>query len=196
MSFDGVRSTMPTDIKAQGITFKLLRPVNAKELRQFLLANYDPELYMEVETSLRAHGYPDQADDIFIAKKRAERRQNCQDFLRQCNHRAWAFSLFEDALAGYGKSLQNLLYWSLGFLVLGMFVFRSEKGMRTKEAKDAEDYEGRFNPIWYSLDLFLPIIKLGEADVWTPKDYRRWANFYRKVHIIIGSLFVPIGLAA
>jgi hypothetical protein len=50
--------------------------------------------------------------------------------------------------------------------------------------------------LWYNLDLFLPIIKLGEADVWTPKDDRRWANLYRKVHIIIGSLFVPIGLAA
>ena len=68
--------------------------------------------------------------------------------------------------------------------------------MRTKDGKDTENYEGKYNAFWYSLDLFLPIIKLGEADVWTPKDNRRWANLYRKVHIIIGSLFVPIGLAA
>lgn len=60
----------------------------------------------------------------------------------------------------------------------------------------APHHAGRYNAFWYSLDLFLPIIKLGEADVWTPKDNRRWANLYRKVHIIIGSLFVPIGLAA
>jgi hypothetical protein len=41
-----------------------------------------------------------------------------------------------------------------------------------------------------------PIIKLAVADVWTPKDNRHWAQLYRKVHIIVGSLFVPIGLAA
>jgi hypothetical protein len=149
-----------------------------------------------LETSLRTHGYPDEADNIFIAKKRAERRENCKSFLHQCRRGAWALSLFEDLLAGYGKSLQNLLYWSLGFLVIGMIVFRSEKGMRTKDEKNAENYDGKYNPFWYSLDLFLPVIKLGEADVWTPKHYRRWANLYRKVHIIIGSLFVPIGLAA
>ncbi len=68
--------------------------------------------------------------------------------------------------------------------------------MRIKDEKDAPHYAGRYNAFWYSLDLFLPIIKLGEADVWTPKDNRRWALFYRKVHIITGSLFVPIGLAA
>jgi len=68
--------------------------------------------------------------------------------------------------------------------------------MRLKDEKDASHYAGRYNAFWYSLDLFLPIIKLGEADVWSPKDDRRCAIFYKKVHIIIGSLFVPIGLAA
>ena len=34
---------------------------------------------------------------------------------------------------------------------------------------------GRYHAFWYSLDLFLPIIKLGEAEMWTPKDNRRWA---------------------
>jgi hypothetical protein len=109
---------------------------------------------------------------------------------------AWAWSIVEDLLAGYGKSLQNLLVWSVSFLIIGTFVFRSENGMRTRDKKDAPHHPGRYNAFWYSLDLFLPIIKLGEADVWTPKDYRRWAIRYKKGHIIIGSLFVPIGLAA
>lgn len=191
VNFTGV----PFDIDRDQMTFKMLRPVNLEKL-QFMLSPYDAEFYTAVESSFRTHGYPDEADEIFIAKKRAERRENCKSVLHECQRAAWALSIFEDALAGYGKSLQNLLYWSLGFLILGMFVFRSEKGMRTKDPKDAENYEGKYHAFWYSLDLFLPIIKLGEADVWTPKNYRRWANLYRKVHIIIGSLFVPIGLAA
>jgi hypothetical protein len=195
-SFDDVSlGWPPPEIKLEQMTFKRLSPVDPDKL-QSLLSHYNADFYANLETWFRTHGYPDQADGIFIARQRAERSETCKDFLRQCNRGAWAFSLFEDMLAGYGKSLQNLLYWSLGFLVIGMFVFRSEKGMRIKDPKDAPHYAGRYHAFWYSLDLFLPIIKLGEADVWTPKDDRRWANLYRKVHIIIGSLFVPIGLAA
>ncbi len=195
ISFESVQLKTASDVKHKQMTFKLLRPMNVEKL-QFLLSPYDAELYTTVEGLFRTHGYPDEADKIFIAKKRAERRKDCQSFLHQCGRGAWAWSMFQDMLLGYGKSLQNLLYWSLGFLLIGIFVFRREKGMRLKDEKDAPHYAGRYNAFWYSLDLFLPIIKLGEADVWTPKDDRRWANLYRKVHIIIGSLFVPIGLAA
>ena len=195
ISFDEVRLKTPATVKTQRMTFKLVSPVSTDQLG-FLLSDYNAEFYTDLETSRRTHGYPDEADRIFIAKKRAERRENCKSFFHQCQRGAWALSMFEDMLAGYGKSLQNLLYWSLGFLIIGTFVFLSEKGMRTQDAKNTEQYKGRYNAFWYSLDLFLPIIKLGEADVWTPKDDRRWANLYRKVHIIIGSLFVPIGLAA
>lgn len=195
ISIDGVESKSPSEVKTQRLTFKRVSPSNALQLR-FLLSSYDTEFYTNLEATLRTHGYPDEADSIFIAKKRAERRENCKDFLGQCHRGAWAWSIFQDMLAGYGKRLQNLLYWSLGFLLIGTFVFRSEKGMRTKDRKDARHYYGRYQAFWYSLDLFLPIIKLGEADIWTPKDDRRWANLYRRVHIIIGSLFVPIGLAA
>jgi hypothetical protein len=195
ISFDEIEFKTPSEIKLHQVTFKVLSPMNVGKLR-FLLSRYDADFFTALETSFRTHGYPDEADKIFLVKRRAERRENCKSFLHQCNRGAWAFSLFEDLLAGYGKSLQNLLYWSLGFLVIGTFVFRSEKGMRTKDWNKAPQYAGKYNPFWYSLDLFLPIIKLGEADLWTPKDNRRWANLYRKVHIIIGSLFVPIGLAA
>ncbi|MDX6527997.1 MAG: hypothetical protein QOH41_287 [Blastocatellia bacterium] len=195
ISLEGVQPKTLSGVKHEQMTFKLLRPMNAEKL-QLLFSPFDAELYTTVESLFRTHGYPDEADKIFIARKRAERREQCPSLLQKCHPGAWAWSMFQDALAGYGKSLQNLLYWSLGFLLIGIFVFRREKGMRLKDEKDAPHYAGRYNAFWYSLDLFLPIIKLGEADVWTPKDDRRWANLYRKVHIIIGSLFVPIGLAA
>jgi len=186
----------PSEILLQQMTFKLLSPVDPQKL-QFLFSSYNAEFYTALETSFRTHGYPAEADNIFIAKKRAERRAKCTSFVRNCDSRlSFTWSMFQDLLIGYGKSLQNLLFWSLGFILIGIFFFRSENVMRTKDPKDAEQYKGKYHAFWYSLDLFLPVIKLGEADVWTPKDNRRWANLYRKVHIIIGSLFVPIGLAA
>lgn len=194
IAFDGVIFKTPSEIKVEGMTFRLLSPVNTERLG-FLLSRYNAEFYSDLETSLRTHGYPDEADKIFVSKQRAERRENCKSFLHQCDRGAWAFSLFQDALAGYGKHLENLLYWSLGFLIIGTIVFWKKDGMRLKDEKAAAQAP-RYQAFWYSLDLFLPIIKLGESDIWTPNDNRRWANLYRKVHIIIGSLFVPIGLAA
>lgn len=195
ISLENIRFKTPAALRLERMSFKSLNPVNADQL-QFLLSGYNPEFYNDLETTLRTQGYPEEADKIFIAKKRAERRERCKSLLSQCDRGSWALSLFQDGLAGYGKSLQNLLIWSLGFLLFGMLVFRSEKGMRPKDWNTARHYVGRYHPFWYSLDLFLPIIRLGEADVWTPKDNRRWANLYKKVHIVIGSLFVPIGLAA
>jgi hypothetical protein len=194
ISFDGVQFRTPSEIKMQQMTFKRLSPVDPAKL-QFLLSKYDAVFYADLESWFRTHGYPDEADKIFIAKKRAERQQGCTNFWHQCDRGAFVWSLFQDALAGYGKRLENLLYWSLGFLIIGTLVFWKKDGMRLKDEK-AVAHAPKYHAFWYSLDLFLPIIKLGEADVWTPKDDRRWANLYRKVHIIIGSLFVPIGLAA
>jgi hypothetical protein len=196
ISFDDVNLKTPSMIVRKQMTFVRLSPMNAKGLG-WILSTYDAEFYRAVETSLRTHGYGAEADEVFVQGKRAERQQKCPSLWRQCqNPGAFFWGLFVDALAGYGKRLQHLLYWSLLFLLIGTIVFWSEKGMRTKDWKDAPQYAGKYNPFWYSLDLFLPIIRLGEADLWTPKDNRRWANLYKKVHIIVGSLFVPIGLAA
>jgi hypothetical protein len=176
------------------MTFKFISPTSPNKL-QFLLARGDAEFYADLENSLRTHGYSEEADTVFIARKRRE-RDKCTSFLSNCDRGGWVWNYFQDELAGYGKKLKYLLVWSLVFLFIGMVVFRSEKGMRTQDKKDARHYYRRYCCFWYSLDLFLPIIKLGEADTWKPRDNRRWANVYRKVHIIIGSLFVPIGLAA
>jgi hypothetical protein len=39
-------------------------------------------------------------------------------------------------------------------------------------------------------------MELGEKEIWVPRDNRRWAIRYKRLHTIIGHLFVPIGLAA
>jgi len=194
VSLENVHSEQATQVSNVRLNVKALRPMDFSQL-SFLFSSYDPEFFKTAEDVFRAHGYSDEADKVYIAKRRAERRKKCPTW-RHCSYGTWSLSMFEDLLVGYGKSLQNLLYWSLGFFILGVFVFRSEKGMRTKGWNEKSQYAGKYNPFWYSLDLFLPIIKLGEADVWTPRDNRRWANLYKKIHIIIGSLFVPIGLAA
>lgn len=66
----------------------------------------------------------------------------------------------------------------------------------TQRSEDKARYRGTYNPLWYSVALFLPIVDLGDAKIWEPKTCRRCARHYMRLHIVLGYLLVPIGLAA
>jgi hypothetical protein len=53
-----------------------------------------------------------------------------------------------------------------------------------------------YNPIWYSLDLFISIVDLRMAEDWEPRPERMWARAYMRIHIILGWILIPIGLLA
>jgi len=54
----------------------------------------------------------------------------------------------------------------------------------------------KYDPLWYSIALFLPIVDLEDAKIWTPNPKCKWRRHYMRVHIILGYLLIPIGLAA
>jgi hypothetical protein len=164
-------------IKIDGISFQYLSPASWDELQK--LANhseYNAEFYSSLEALFQRHGYPDQANKVFIAQKQRERRERLHGL-------AWLWNFIQDFLVGYGRRLERLLLWSGVLVLIGWVVFRNEKA-------------GKFSAFWYSLDLFLPILTLGDKTTWAPRDDRRLAQLYRRVHIILGHLLVPIGLAA
>ena len=68
--------------------------------------------------------------------------------------------------------------------------------METQSVNDAAKYKGRYHPVWYSLATFLPIVSLPDASIWEPRQDRKLARFYLRLHIIFGYLLIPIGLAA
>src|SRR5256885_7166534 len=76
ISIDRVSSLTPTEPAVHQMIFKSVSPLEHEKLK-FLLSNYDAEFSTNLENWYRAHGYADQADNIFIAGKRAERRQKC-----------------------------------------------------------------------------------------------------------------------
>lgn len=152
-------------------------------------SSYSPGVYTNLESLFRKEGDAKKADAIYIEQKRRERRQFLGGF-------DWFSSLAQDWLAGYGRHLEWVLPWSAILVVIGALVFWRERGMETQKPADAERFKNRYHPLWYSLDLFLPIIDLGETNVWTPRKDRRAARLYMRFHIILGHLLVPIGLAA
>jgi hypothetical protein len=62
----------------------------------------------------------------------------------------------------------------------------------TEPAKPRPSYSA----FWYSLDLFVPIARLQAADRWVPKQQRYLAWIYLRLHVLLGWVLVPLGLAA
>lgn len=177
-------------VKIDNMTFQYLSPASWQDLQG--LANhsdYNAEFYSDLEALFQRHGYTDQADEVFIAHKRRERQERLHGI-------PWLGNLVGDVLVGYGRRLENLLLWSAVFVLVGFFVFRDEKGMETVNPDDKVRYANKYQAFWYSLDLFLPILCLGDKSIWTPRSDRKFALVYKRFHIVFGYLFVPIGLAA
>ena len=183
-----------TDFKTQpaieNMTFQYISPASWDKLQKLATGpTYNAEFYSSLEALFRRHGHPDQADEVFIAQQRRERQQNLTGLRKVWN-------LIQDWLVGYGRHLEKLLVWSALFILIGYFSFRREAGMKTRKPEDAERYANKYSGFWYTVDLFLPVLSLGDAEIWTPEDNRRWAIRYKRLHIILGHLLVPIGLAA
>jgi hypothetical protein len=184
-------------VKIEDMAFQYMSPEDWGQLKGFAekgLADpnykaYNAQFYSSLEAQFRRHGRPDEADEVYIAGKRKERES------LWWLSRAW--SHFQDCFIGYGRHLERLLFWwSPPILVFfGFLPFGWQSRMETKKREDARRYWKKYCGILYALDLFIPIVGLGYADIWTPKTPWR-LYFFKPLLIISGHLMVPIGLAA
>jgi hypothetical protein len=53
-----------------------------------------------------------------------------------------------------------------------------------------------FNAIWYSFDVFVPILSVHQEDFWTPGPRSPLVRHYLAFHTIFGWLFVTLGLSS
>jgi hypothetical protein len=106
-------------------------------------------------------------------------------------------------LIGYGYYPWNAFYWSLFLIVLGWVLFNAGywSGLVTPTGKDAykakdtenEDHLSeqdlskfypRFSALVYSLETFVPLLKLWMSDYWTPNATER----AKRLKIVVGSI--------
>lgn len=184
----------------EDMSFQYMSPEDWGQLKAFAEASntaigdpnyraYNAQFYATLESQFRRHGRMREADDVYIEGKKKERQS--------LSGLAWAWSCFEDGFIGYGRRFQRMLFvWSpLILLFFGFLPFGWVSRMETKKPEDAVRYRNKYSGILYSLDLFIPIVGLGYADVWTPKTPWR-LYFFKPILTISGHLLVPIGLAA
>ena len=186
----------------EDMTFQYMSPEDWNELKKFAeKSNTDAsqrnqivgdksnsaQFYTSLEKLFQQHGHSDDADQIYIAWKLRERTDPSMSWIHRVE------SSLEYWLVGYGRQKEYLLVWCLPFIGLG-FIFFQRDFMELRNLDDAARYQNKYCLFLYTLDLFVPIISLGYKDTWTPKTLG--SRIYKPIHIIIGNLLVPIGLAA
>jgi hypothetical protein len=211
------------NLMIEDLTFQYMSPEDLDQLKEFAeksnstqeQARYNTQFYTTLESILRKHGHDDWGNEVYIAGKRKE-REHLPSYAK-----AWGY--FLDGFIGYGRHVGRLLWWSAFFIAFGCYVFWSKDSMEMTKGDDtkrqerspsapverkenvldaskleADKVEAAANknycPFLYALDLFIPIVGLGYADIWTPS--QPLGRIYKPVHAIVGHLFVPIGLAA
>jgi hypothetical protein len=143
--------------------------------------------YQQLEDTLKREGRVDQANEVF--QMREERAWSLGGLSLQGKIKNFLLHW----LIGYGREPQWAFYWSVPVILLGWFVFRSRDSVQAKEEKNEER---PYDPLWYSIDLFLPLSTLQAADVWIPRQDSKFRRYYGRVHSIMGWILIPIGLAA
>ncbi len=186
--------TGPESVWLYGMTYQDINAGTDKKILELVeLSVYYPDVYENLEAFYKKRGKPDRADDVFVAKKSRE----SEELLRKSgwlrNLPAWSWNRLLGLLVRHGRSPHRAFIWSAIILLIGFKVFRHKESM---EPQNPEDTSRKYSAFWYSLDLFIPFVNLRSASVWAPRENRRCARHYMRVHTILGWILIPIGLAA
>jgi len=140
-------------------------------------AGYRPQPFNQLAEMLHNSGREVEAVTVLVAQRDARRRFGGLTWAE----RVWQFLL--KITVGYGYRPLQALWWILGFVVVGTLLFGwgYRAGLVTPtEASAYETFidEGRcpkyyppFNAFVYSLENFLPLVDLHEAQHWRPNPY-------------------------
>ena len=160
-------------------------------------AEYYEPAYTSYESSLKSRGQSDKADSVYFAMR--DRRRYTEfvdastawekivagfDYVIGFGHK-WFF--------GYGRAWVYPLLWCIVFVLMGGLIFRDSERM---QRLDEESPARVFSPVWYSLDIFVPILSLGVAKNWRPKQEYRLLYFYSKFLSLIGLIFISAMVGA
>lgn len=153
-------------------------------------AEYYEPAYAAYESSLKTRGQSDKADGVYFAMRDRRRYTEFRDAEGGWAKIVAAFNYVigfgHKWLFGYGRSWVYPLAWCVVFVLVGTVIFGDADRMQRVD----EHSSHVFSPIWYSVDLFVPILSLGVAKNWGPKEGFRLLHFYSKFLSLIGLIFI------
>jgi hypothetical protein len=160
-------------------------------------SRFSKQAYSQLEEFYRRSGQKEIADNIFLGLKRRE-----EIYAKNID---WLWKFILRQLIGHGREMKKTVFYCIIIITLGSMVFWEKDGMVRKNinggsiiiynTQKIEYHDHFYHPIWYSIDLFLPI-DLGMAKYWEPKPERCLAWNYSKIQMIMGWALITLLVAA
>ncbi|MGW5735113.1 MULTISPECIES: membrane-associated oxidoreductase [Streptomyces] len=158
----------PGEVKLDGLVYQRLAPHLPAEARLPLLerdaGGYLPHGYEQLAAAYRTVGDEAAARTVQLAKLRRHRR-TLPPYARIWGH-------LQDVTVGYGYRPMRAAGWLLVLLLAGALAFalHHPRPLKSDEAPG-------FNPVFYTLDLLLPIIGFGQEAAFAPGGWYQWLSY-------------------
>ncbi|MEU6771390.1 membrane-associated oxidoreductase [Streptomyces sp. NPDC046759] len=158
----------PEQVQIDGLSYRVLAPHLPAEQRLALLEreqeSYLPYPYEQLTTAYRTVGDDAAARTVQLAKLRRHRRT------LPAYARVWG--CLQDAAVGYGFRPMRAAGWLLLLLCTGTLAFALHRPPALKPSEAPA-----FNPLFYTLDLLLPIIDFGQEGAYAPDGWYQWLSY-------------------
>ncbi|MFM9629252.1 MULTISPECIES: membrane-associated oxidoreductase [Streptomyces] len=159
---------LPTQVRLLDLTYTFLTPHEPAERRLPMLERddgaFDPHAYEQLTAAYRNTGDDRAARLVQLAKLRRHRRT------LPWYGRLWG--RLQDAAVGYGFRPLRAAVWLLSLLAAGSVAFALEHPRALKAAEAPE-----FNPVFYTLDLLLPVISFGQEAAFAPSGWHQSLSY-------------------
>ncbi|MFJ6796193.1 membrane-associated oxidoreductase [Streptomyces sp. NPDC091268] len=160
--------TWPRRIRIEGLTYRTLSPHTPAEERLPVLereeSGYLPYAYEQLSAAYRTAGDEAGARTVQLAKLRRHRRT--------LPRAARVWGLLQDITVGYGFRPLRAAGWLLALLLTGTIAYALRHPAPLKAGEAPE-----FNPVFYTIDLMLPIIDFGQESAFAPTGSHQWLSY-------------------
>ncbi|MFF3213860.1 membrane-associated oxidoreductase [Streptomyces sp. NPDC002886] len=160
--------TWPGQIRIAGLAYRALSPHVPAEQRLPVLereeSGYVPYAYEQLATAYRTAGDEAAARTVLLAKLRRHRRT--------LPRIARFWGLLQDGTVGYGFRPLRAAGWLLALLITGSLAYGLHPPRELKQGEAPE-----FNPVFYTLDLMVPIISFGQEGPYAPDGWYQWLSY-------------------
>ncbi|ELS58068.1 hypothetical protein [Streptomyces viridochromogenes] len=155
---------LPDEVRLDGLGYTTLTPHEPAERRLPMLERdvdgYVPHAYEQLTAAYRRIGDDHAARLVQLAKQRRHRTT------LPWYGRLWGH--VQDATVGYGFRPMRALGWLLSLLAVGSVAF----ALHAPPPLKADEAPG-FNPVFYTLDLLLPVISFGQEPAFAPEGWQQ-----------------------
>ncbi|MFI6766137.1 membrane-associated oxidoreductase [Streptomyces sp. NPDC050355] len=159
---------LPDQVHLSNLTYTVLAPHEPAERRLLMLERegdrYEPYGYEQLTAAYRHVGDDDAARLVQLAKQR--RRRTTLTWYG----RLWGYA--QDATVGYGFRPLRAAVWLLSLMAIGSIAYGLDHP-RPVKADEAPD----FNPVFYTLDLLLPVVNFGQESAFAPDGWHQWLSY-------------------